>query len=70
MTANMGNADRLARLIVGLILIVLPLVNGMAIFGMAWLSYLMIIAGIVLVATSALGFCPLYKILGIQTLKA
>lgn len=69
MTANMGKADRLIRLIAGLVLIALPLIGGMGVFGMTWINYVMIVAGIVMLATSTLRFCPLYTILGIRTCK-
>lgn len=69
MTVNMGKADRLLRLIAGLVLIAAPLIGGMGLFGMTWLNYVMIIAGIVMLATSTLRFCPLYTIFGIRTCK-
>lgn len=69
MTVNMGKADRLLRLIAGLVLIAAPLIGGMGLFGMTWLNYVMIVAGIVMLATSTLRFCPLYTIFGIRTCK-
>ncbi|WP_439154162.1 YgaP family membrane protein [Yoonia sp.] len=69
MTANMGKADRLLRLIAGLVLIAAPLIGGMGLFGMTWLNYVMIVAGIVMLATSTMRFCPLYTIFGIRTCK-
>lgn len=69
MTANMGNADRLIRVIVGLVLIAAALLSGMAVFEVTWIKYAAMIVGIVMLATSALRFCPLYTILGIRTCK-
>lgn len=69
MTVNMGKADRLVRLIAGLILIAAPLASGMALFGVTWVNYAAIVAGIVMLVTSALRFCPLYPIFGIRTCK-
>lgn len=58
---NIGNTDRILRVIAGLILI------GLAIAEMigAW-GYI----GIVAVVTGLLGFCPAYGLLGINTCKS
>ena len=69
MTVNMGKTDRLIRLIAGLILIGAPLVSGLALFGVTWINYAAIALGIVMLATSAMRFCPLYTLLGIRTCK-
>lgn len=57
---NVGNLDRIIRIIIGLgILSLLFVLDGNAkFFGLI---------GIVPIATSALGFCPLYKLIGIST---
>lgn len=64
MTKNMGTADRAIRIVVGLILLYLA-------FGTAALSgvlnALAIIFGLVFIVTSAIGFCPLYRPLGMNT---
>lgn len=67
MTKNVGNIDRLLRLIVGVVLIALPFVGGMALFDAALYKYGAIAIGIILVATSAMKFCPIYRIFGIRT---
>jgi len=68
MTANLGTVDRLIRLVLGIVLILLP------VFGMiganAILAYGAYIVGAVLVATAAFRFCPLYRLLGIKTCEA
>lgn len=58
---NVGNYDRMLRVVVGLLLI------GLAIAEMigAW-GYI----GIVAVFTGLLGFCPAYGLLGINTCKS
>jgi len=58
MTRNLGQLDRIARLIVGALLIVLA-VSG--VIG-AW-GYL----GVIFVGTAFVSFCPLYKVLGLKT---
>ncbi|MGV6810657.1 MAG: YgaP family membrane protein [Brevirhabdus sp.] len=60
---NMGSTDRLIRTIVGIVLI--------AAYFMGWLSGTLaligLIVGIVMLATAALGSCPPYGLLGINT---
>lgn len=70
MTTNMGTFDRMLRLIVGLALIVLPLVNMPAIWSSGLLAYGSVFVGLVMAVTSVVGFCPLYRVIGISTTKA
>ncbi|MFO0581088.1 MAG: DUF2892 domain-containing protein [Anaeromyxobacter sp.] len=58
---NEGTLDRAVRIVLGLGLISLVFVGPQSIWGLV---------GIVPLATGALGFCPLYKILGISTKPA
>ncbi|MDO4694684.1 MAG: DUF2892 domain-containing protein [Eikenella sp.] len=60
MNSNLGQADRLLRLIVGIALIVLNLTGVIGIWG--WI-------GIIFVATALINFCPIYRLLGISTKK-
>ncbi|WP_108483175.1 YgaP family membrane protein [Oceaniglobus ichthyenteri] len=69
MTANVGTIDRVFRFILGIVLLALPFVSGMAIFASTTATVISVILGIVMVATSAMRFCPLYRIFGIQTCK-
>ena len=58
MKTNVGSIDRIARVLIGLLLITLA---AMGTIGMwSWI-------GIVLLATAAFGNCPLYSILGLST---
>jgi hypothetical protein len=59
---NMSNVDRIIRVILGVALIVVLVVvqSGWRFVGLL---------GIVLLATSALGVCPLYMPFGIKTNK-
>lgn len=60
MTSNMGNADRVIRFIAGFALLGLFfLVEG----GARWFGLI----GVVLIVTSSVSFCPLYKLLGLTT---
>ncbi|RYH09581.1 DUF2892 domain-containing protein [Tropicimonas sp. IMCC6043] len=66
MTKNMGSIDRIVRAIVGIILLVLAFTGG---WSTLW-TVIAAVVGLVLLATSALGYCPPYSILGIKTNKA
>ncbi len=58
MTANMGTIDKWLRIVVGVALIAL------AIFGViGWWGYI----GIIPLATAVINFCPVYRLIGIDT---
>lgn len=65
--SNVGTLDRIIRFILGAALIAGPLFTGWPIWsdGIAWWGS--IIVGGVLVATSALSFCPIYAALRLST---
>ncbi|MDO6589918.1 DUF2892 domain-containing protein [Loktanella sp. D2R18] len=69
MTANVGTIDRLLRIIIGAILLGLPFMSGLAIFESTTVTAIAVIAGIVMLATSAMRFCPLYRIFGLRTCR-
>ncbi|MGQ3486519.1 YgaP family membrane protein [Roseovarius pacificus] len=60
----MGKTDRTIRAIVGVVLLFLALTSMSG--GWAWVAG---IVGAVLLATAAMGVCPPYAILGINTCK-
>ncbi|MEH6836199.1 MULTISPECIES: YgaP family membrane protein [Falsihalocynthiibacter] len=60
LTKNVGSTDRMIRLAVGAILVVLTLMGTIGVWG--WL-------GLILIGTAFLNFCPLYRILGKSTCK-
>lgn len=69
MTANVGTFDRLARIVLGLVLLALPFVGSIALFQSGVATTIAVIAGVIMIATAGMRFCPLYRILGIQTCK-
>jgi len=69
MTTNVGTIDRVFRLLLGIILLAAPFVSGLSVFASSTATMISVIAGIVMVGTSAMKFCPLYRIFGIQTCK-
>ena len=58
MQLNVGGIDRIARIVIGLVLIGLTLTGTIGVWG--WL-------GIVPLATGAIGWCPPYAIFGFST---
>lgn len=65
MKRNMGSADRVIRILLGLLsiaLFVLKAVTG------TW-GVLLVVAGGIFILTSLISFCPLYTIIGINTCK-
>lgn len=67
MKTNVGMIDRVARAIIGVILIAAPFLSGMALFENTVATVIAVIAGIVMLATSAMKFCPIYGVLGWRT---
>jgi hypothetical protein len=61
--SNVGNIDRFIRAIVGIALIIVPFVAGWAMLGLV----ISVLVGVVLVATAAFGFCPIYAALGLSS---
>lgn len=62
MTKNIGNFERILRIVVGFALIAAFFLNDSA---YSWLYLL----GIVPLATGVIGWCPPYQLLGINTCK-
>ena len=58
MKVNVGSIDRLARVVIGLLLITLAAMGTIGVWG--WI-------GIVPLATAAFSVCPLYSVLGLST---
>jgi len=58
MKTNEGTIDRVLRVVLGLVLIALTLTGAIGLWG--WI-------GVVLLATAALGYCPLYTVFGFST---
>lgn len=59
MEANVGKTDKMIRIAVGLILLSLVFVGPQTMWGLV---------GLVPLATAFINFCPLYRILGVNTL--
>lgn len=61
MFQNEGLVDRAVRIVVGLVVLALAFVGPKTPLG--WL-------GVVPLATGIIGFCPLYRIIGVKTTKS
>ena len=59
MKTNVGNADRIVRLVLGVVIILL------GIYFKSWWG----IIGVVPVITGLLNFCPAYSLIGVSTKK-
>jgi Protein of unknown function (DUF2892) len=58
MKTNVGGIDRILRIVIGLVLIGLAATGAIGAWG--WI-------GVVPLATAAMGFCPLYTVLGFSS---
>jgi len=58
MTRNLGQLDRLARLVLGALLVILAITGTIG----AW-GYL----GLIFVGTAFVSFCPIYRMFGLKT---
>ena len=65
MKKNMGNADRIIRLMAAITIAILYFSNIIS----GVLGIVLLVISIVFVLTSLVSFCPLYAILGINTCK-
>ena len=60
MKANVGGIDRVARIVAGVVLIGLAATGTVGVWG--WI-------GVVPLATGVFNFCPLYRLIGINTCR-
>lgn len=64
MTCNMGRTDRMLR---ALLIAPLLVVVGVLVGPTGWLAYVLYALALVMLGTSAVGYCPLYAPFGIRT---
>lgn len=65
MPRNVGNTDRLVRIVIAVVAVVLAIVVGPSSVGGI---ILFVVAGM-LTATAAIGWCPPYQLFGVTTCK-
>jgi hypothetical protein len=61
MQKNMASWDRIGRVVLGIVFILLAIKHGGLLFDLLGLI------GLVFLVTAAIGFCPLYTVLGFKT---
>ena len=65
MKPNEGTTDRIIRLVLGVVLIII----GWPVLGNNTLGIILDIIGVIIIITGITGFCWIYRVLGISTLK-
>lgn len=65
MNRNVGNTDKIIRLVLGIALVAFGFLG----LGASGLGLVAIVIGAVLIVTGAINFCPLFKVLGISSFK-
>lgn len=65
MKNNMGNTDRIIRVVIAAVIAILFINN--IITGV--LAYVLLVVGVIFLLTSLVGSCPLYSFLGINTCR-
>jgi len=65
MKKNLGDGDRALRIVIAGLLIILYLLG----IGTGVVGAIMLVLAAVMLLTSFAGFCPLYKLFGINTCK-
>lgn len=63
MKNNMGNTDRIIRVLIAAVIAVLFINNTIT----GIFAYILLAIGVIFLLTSLIGSCPLYSLLGINT---
>ncbi len=66
MQTNVGSTDRIIRAIVGIAALIGAIALGIGTGG----GIALLVVGGIMVVTAAVGFCPLYRVLGLNTCPA
>lgn len=69
MTANVGTIDRIARALLGAVLLYLAFASGLPLFDGALFKYGAAIVGLVMIVVAATRVCPIYSIFGVKTCR-
>ena len=65
MSKNEGNLDRIARVVIAVVAVVVAIAVGIGSVG----GIVLLVVAAVMLGTAAVGFCPLYRVLGINTCR-
>jgi hypothetical protein len=63
MTRNLGSTDRTVRIVLGIVLLLVGIFTGVAV------SWLWDVIGVIALATGIAGYCPLYTLFHVNTMK-
>lgn len=66
MSRNVGNIDRALRALVGLLALAGAFALG---WFSGWMVWAAAVVGVIMLGTAAVGFCPLYRLVGINTCR-
>jgi hypothetical protein len=66
MVRNMGNTDRTLRAVIGIVALLGALVLG---WFPGWMLWAATAVGVIMLVTAAVGVCPLYRLVGVNTCK-
>ncbi len=66
MTMNVGTVDRALRALVGVVALL-----GAFVFGWfsGWMVWAAAIVGVIMLVTAAMGMCPIYRLVGMNTCR-
>ena len=70
MTVNVGTIDRIARALLGLVLLYLAFLSGLPLFEGGLMKIVAAAVGIVMLVVAATRVCPVYSIFGLKTCRA
>ena len=66
MSRNVGNVDRALRALVGILALAGAFVLG---WFSGWMVWAAAVVGVIMLGTAAVGFCPLYRQIGLNTCR-
>jgi len=68
MPVNVGTIDRILRVIIGLVALAFVFVGPIAASGdWGWERFALAVVAAIMLGTSAIKFCPLYRVFGMRT---
>ncbi len=63
---NIGNPGRALRALIGILALLGAFVLG---WFSGWMVWAAAVVGVIMLVTAAMGFCPLYRLVGINTCR-
>lgn len=66
MARNVGTVDRALRAVVGILALLGAFVLG---WFSGWMVWAAAVVGVIMLLTAAVGFCPLYRLVGVNTCR-